>query len=329
MSINDFFSRFKEVRGIYIGKNLSISRKIFYYIDWLFAYIIHGASISDYFAYGFYKLRYNGRKEYVTYRRYRTIQSICNKPSDISLCRDKIEFNQHFRKFLGRNWIDLKNVSLLEFVDFCNSYPYVFCKEIYGFRGIGTKKISIKNENLKQLYETLINDSDSHYIVEEPIFQVDSLTEFHPWSINTIRVVTVYDNKNDYVHIMHACLRIGNHKNAVDNLHYGGIGANIDIETGIITSIGFDSKNRTYLKHPITGKQIVGFHIPYWNECKEFVVSAAKELPTIRYIGWDVVIQNNGSFVLIEGNDNADHDLQQLYNQGLWKQYKSIIKGLR
>ena len=73
MNAHIFFSRFQEVRDIYIGKALSLSRKLFYYIDWLFAYLIHGASISDYFAYGFYKLRHNGRAEYITCRRHKMI----------------------------------------------------------------------------------------------------------------------------------------------------------------------------------------------------------------------------------------------------------------
>ena len=58
---------------------VSFLDKIFYAVDYVFAFIIHGASISDYFAYGFYKLRYKGRKEYITYRRYYVIQNKCNK----------------------------------------------------------------------------------------------------------------------------------------------------------------------------------------------------------------------------------------------------------
>ena len=55
----------------------------------------------------------------------------------------------------------------------------------------------------------------------------------------------------------------------------------------------------------------------------------ARRLPTVRYIGWDVVIRNDGSCILIEGNDNADHDIQQVHNCGLWKQYKFVMKNLR
>lgn len=118
----------------------------------------------------------------------------------------------------------------------------------------------------------------------------------------------------------------GTKKNNVDNFHFSGIGANINIETGIIDTIGYDAHNNTYIVHPITGKQIIGAQIPYWEECKTFVERAARHIPSVRYIGWDIVIQSGGHFLLIEGNDNADHDFQQLHNCGLWKQYQSIIK---
>ena len=309
-----------------VGTNVSFRDKIFYAVDYVFAFIIHGASISDYFAYGFYKLRYKGRKEYITYRRYHVIQNKCNKVSDRCLCREKNKFNELFKEFLGRDWIDVNNVDEMLFISFCHKYPVIFIKEINGYRGIGTRKIETENLNAKDLYNELISDINSHYIAEEQITQISELANFHPWSINTIRIVTVYDTINDKVHIMNARLRMGNKKNNVDNFHFSGIGANINIETGIIDTIGYDAHNNTYIVHPITGKQIIGAQIPYWEECKTFVERAARHIPSVRYIGWDIVIQSGGHFLLIEGNDNADHDFQQLHNCGLWKQYQSIIK---
>lgn len=316
------------MRAIYVGIDVSFWGKLFYILDYIGAFIVHGASISDYFAYGFYKLRYNGREEYITYRRYHVIQNKCNKQLDRCLCRDKNKFNELFKDFLGRAWIDLNNITEEQFVSFCNQHPVIFVKEINGCRGVGTCKLETRNQDVKQIYANLISDKGAHYIAEEQISQIQDLAEFHPWSINTIRIVTVYDTINDKVHIMNARLRMGNKKNNVDNFHFEGIGANINIETGIIDTIGYDVHNKTYIVHPLTGKQIVGFQIPYWDKCKSFVLQAAKNIPTIRYIGWDIVIQKDGRLILIEGNDNADHDFQQLYNRGLWKQYKTIIKNL-
>lgn len=328
MNLLKLKNRFNEMLSIYIGDNINCFQRFCYWLDWLCSFVIHGASISDYFAYGFYKLRYNGKIEYITYRRYKKIQDICNKQSDRSVCRDKIKFNHYFQDCLGREWLSLDEVTEEKFEQFCIDKSIVFCKESSGYRGIGTRKIVVKYEDLKSIYRDLKVLKGSHFIVEEKINQIDVLADFHPWSINTIRIVTLYDTVEDTVHIMSARLRIGNKKNSVDNFHFYGIGANINIETGLIDSVGYDAYNKTYLVHPITKKQIIGFQMPYWNECKDFAVNVAKRIPTVRYIGWDIVMQENGHFILIEGNDNADHDFQQLHYMGLWKQYKSILKHM-
>ena len=205
MNLKRFCTRFREMRTCYVGTKVSFLDKIFYAVDYVFAFII----------------------------------------------------NELYKEFLGRDWIDVNNVDEMLFISFCHKYPVIFIKEINGYRGIGTRKIETENLNAKDLYNELISDINSHYIAEEQITQISELENFHPCSINTIRIVTVYDTINDKVHIMNARLRMGNKKNNVDNFHFSGIGANINIETGIIDTIGYDAHNNTYIVHPITGKQMI------------------------------------------------------------------------
>ena len=326
-----YIDRFHQMMQTYVGTEVSAFRKMFYLIDYLFSYLFYGASISDYFAYGFYKLRRAGRNEFITYRRYHRIQNLCNPlPENREICRDKVKFNNRFNDVLGRDWIDISKSTYEDFERFVLSHDIFFVKEVSGFRGIGTTKyITAEIADLQKLYDSLISDRNARYVVEDRITQNVELSEFHPWSVNTVRIVTVYDNKADVVHFMNARLRMGNKKNHVDNFHFDGIGANINVETGIIDTIGYDVHNKTYICHPETGKQIIGFQIPYWNECKQFAEKAAKSLPEIRYVGWDIVIKEGGHFILIEANDNADHDFQQLHNKGLWKEYKQIINNIK
>lgn len=325
MTFSYFRKRFHEMMFAYVGTNIHMFKKLYYLLDYLFSYIIHGASISDYFAFGFYDLRYSGRKKFITYRRYLQIQKKCNDKDEIRICRSKLEFNRYFKDFIGREWIDVESCSFDEFDAFLNVHRTFFVKEINGFRGTGVRKILSDEVDNREFFESLKKRTGEHFILEEEISQISELNDFHPWSINTLRIVTLYDEKNDIVHIMNARLRIGNNKNNVDNLHYAGIGANIDIPTGIINSPGRDAKNHLYIVHPLTRKQIVGFKIPYWKECLDYVDKVARNLPKVRYVGWDIVIKENGTFILIEANDNADHDFQQLFCGGLWSQYKKIM----
>lgn len=329
MNISYITHRFKQMERDYAGNNISLPKRIWYVIDYLFAALFQGASISDYFAYGFYKLRPSGRNEYITYRRFHKILHIANNPQDIHLCRNKIDFNNHFSDILGRNWLDLNTATMQDISAFVHKYPVFFIKDILGFRGDGVKRIESDKINIETFFKNKLSQSGTHYIVEEPLTELDTIQEFHPWSINTIRIVTLYDTTTDIVHFMNARIRIGNKHNNVDNFHYNGIGANIDVATGIIDSVGYDTHNNTYILHPITNKQILGFQIPQWSQCLSFIEGAARRLPSIRYIGWDLVIKKDGTLCLIEANDNADHDFQQLHNKGLWKEYKNFLKHLR
>lgn len=327
MNIKYIYNRFHQMKDAYIGKTSAL-RTGWLWLGWINNAILYGASISDYFAYGFYKLNHTGKQDYITYRRYHKIMQKANNQTDIDICRSKIHFNEYFSDLLGREWIDTHTASKEDINAFMARHKSFFLKEILSFRGIGVRRIESKGLNVDQFLKECMSDEKCHYILEEPLQEIESLQEFHPWSINTIRVVTLYDTTHDKVHFMNARLRMGNNKNNVDNFHFEGIGANIDIETGIINGVGYDTHNKTYLIHPLTGKQIIGFKIPEWEKCKQFIEKAAKRMPTVRYVGWDLVIRPDGEMCLIEANDNADHDFQQLHNKGLWKEYKAILKHM-
>ena len=46
MNLKRFCTRFREMRTCYVGTKVSFLDKIFYAVDYVFAFIIHGASIS-------------------------------------------------------------------------------------------------------------------------------------------------------------------------------------------------------------------------------------------------------------------------------------------
>ncbi|HET6556569.1 MAG TPA: sugar-transfer associated ATP-grasp domain-containing protein, partial [Prolixibacteraceae bacterium] len=63
--------------------------------------------------------------------------------------------------------------------------------------------------------------------------------------------------------------------------------------------------------HPITKQQIIGFHVPFWNETLQMIKKAALLHPENKSIGWDIAITANGP-ELIEGNHNWCKLLWQL-----------------
>ncbi|MNI70256.1 hypothetical protein D3C73_1260580 [compost metagenome] len=100
-----------------------------------------------------------------------------------------------------------------------------------------------------------------------------------------------------------------------DNFGQGGIVAEIDLETGVVKSLGKNKKMDVYLRHPLTNYLFTGFQIPKWNEVIALVKNIAKEIETMRYVGWDVAITNDYVEV-IEGNNLADPIFIQVFNEG-------------
>ena len=156
-------NRFKQMKHDYIGET-SRWKTLWYGVDYLFSLLIYGASISDYFAYGFYKLRPSGRNEYITFRRFHQIMRIANKKADIHICRNKIDFNNHFASLLGRQWIDTKSATEEELQNFTKKNSIVFVKEILGFRGDGVKRIDSTQMSITTFLENLQKQTNTHYI---------------------------------------------------------------------------------------------------------------------------------------------------------------------
>lgn len=329
MNVSSFYHRYLTLFHLYSDRKDGF-HLLLYFADYCISYIVYGTSLNDYFAFGFYKLRPNGRNEYITYRRYHKILNKCNKKEYLKFFRDKSLFNQRYKKYLHRETKDVSQMTEEQFVGFVEEHKEVFVKEVRGFRGKSVWFYQSCEIDAKALCRQLKEDQDRHYIVESKLIQCEALSSFHPASVNSIRIVTVYDNDADVVHLMFAKIRIGNNGAHLDNTHAGGISGNIDLETGVINTPGYGVLDKKeYIYHPITGKQIIGAKIPYWEECKKFVEEVARVTPEIRYVGWDIVILPDGDFALIEANDNADHDGQQIHYKGMWPEYKKLLKQLK
>jgi len=85
----------------------------------------------------------------------------------------------------------------------------------------------------------------------------------------------------------------------------------VDCETGIVRCAASTKNFDRYELHPTTGTAFRGFRIPYWNECLALVSEAAKLIPQIGYIAWDVAVTESGPMIL-EGNDYPGHDIYQM-----------------
>ncbi len=164
------------------------------------------------------------------------------------------------------------------------------------------------------------------YLVQEKVIQHPKLNEIYANSINTVRLVTIYDKKNDAIIPLSAILRIGVNGNVVDNWAVGGLVIGVNVENGTLKEYGFykHGYGTKVLSHPNTGMRFEGFEIPYWKEAVKKALALHRCLLPIMIIGWDIAITPQGP-LFIEGNDNMEISLNQTGNKGLRKELLSII----
>ncbi|MGB3795312.1 MAG: sugar-transfer associated ATP-grasp domain-containing protein [Alteraurantiacibacter sp.] len=98
------------------------------------------------------------------------------------------------------------------------------------------------------------------------------------------------------------------------NLHQGGIGAGVDMESGVLFRAKQGKKVLEF--HPDTGRRLIGFRIPHWKKVLEI---AAKSGPAVGlgYCGVDIVHDIDEGPMVIEVNAHPGIEIQNTTMQGL------------
>lgn len=166
-------------------------------------------------------------------------------------------------------------------------------------------------------------------LLEQRLYNHGSIEEVAPNALNTLRVIT-FLRCDGSVEIVAARMRFSR-GGTVDNLASGGIAAPVDASNGVVSgpAIGMCPDDRSdYETHPVTGQQIVGLQLPYWDEVVAMTYEAARVMPEARSIGWDIAITPEGPY-LIEGNHNWGKTLWQLpVRRGLRSEMERLLSQL-
>jgi hypothetical protein len=297
-----------------------------YLLDVGAAFLLYGASVSDYFACEFYKKRHCERRRFITIRRANRMFRFLNDPQDAIDVRNKGRFHKLFADLTGRDYVDTVGCTREEFVKFAQRHKAFIVKPIDGGFGLGVRRVETTTEtDLGALHDEL---KGSRMLAEEIIRQHEEMASFHPDSVNAVRVTTVL--KDGRTQVVTAAVKFGNGHSITDNFYAGGILAAIEPETGVVVSTGVDKDGRRYVRHPVTNRQILGLTIPQWDDVVALVGRAAPRLPRVRYVGWDVALSKEGGPVLVEGNDMGTLRGQQLADQvGKRDLYADVLKGMK
>jgi alpha-L-glutamate ligase-like protein len=105
------------------------------------------------------------------------------------------------------------------------------------------------------------------------------------------------------------------------NLHQGGIGTGVDLESGVTHHAV--QRNRFVESHPDTGRPVVGMTVPYWSEVLRLSRRVA-EAVGLGYLGVDVVVDAEQGPLLLEGNARPGLAIQIANGRGLIPRLEEI-----
>lgn len=254
------------------------------------------AGYYDYQEFEFYNLNKEQRETYLTRGKNNEIIKKFNDKAKFYIFDNKEEMYKIYNKFLKRQWMVLNENNYNDFLDFFKQNKVIIVKPIDGEGGKGIEKYEyINDEESKIVYSSLL--FKKQLLVEQCIKQHPDMNKLYNKSVNTLRMFTFY--KDGQAYFLQAILKVGN-GGVVDNFSSGGMYTYVDDEGTVYAEV-IDQMDNKYYKHPISNETIVGFKVPMFKEAVGMVKEAAKVVPEMGYIGWDVAISEDGP-VLVEGN---------------------------
>lgn len=307
----------------YIAEENKI-KKAKVYFDFFLNAATRGIGYVDYLKGNYINLSSEEKKDYLTKRNYVRLVKYLNKRGYQMIFHDKVVFNRIFKDYIGRDFIDIREVGYKGFKKFVTGKENVFAKKHNSFGGDGVKKVNLAGEDLKVLFNQLYNNKQ--YLIEDTLIQNEYLDWINPKAVNNVRLVTLLKDGEAYV--VFKTLRINAGSEEVISCH--DIYMTLDDEGNILGNVVDDECN-IYKKHPVTGFKFKGAKIPHMDKALELVKSAAKLVPEMRWIGWDVAITEDGA-AIIEGNNYPSFGLHQFYllndgeEVGKYKRIKEILK---
>ena len=255
------------------------------FLDMLFCSLVYRAGCADYGEWEFYHMRHAQRKTYITQGVNHKMARLFNQREYSHWLDNKIDFYERFTGYLQRDWLNLYTASQGDFVAFVKKHPVFIAKPAFGAKGLEQIDGSACGDYYALRQRLMAKDQ---FLVEEKILQHAALERLSPNSLAALRLITFSDGSG--VHLLRCVLRM-------ECPPGGELYAFVD-ECGVVQSGAIDKTGREWEQHPLTGVRLPGFRLPYFREALQMVFQASREIPQIRYVGWDAAITPNGPLLL-------------------------------
>lgn len=165
--------------------------------------------------------------------------------------------------------------------------------------GNGRGVVKVDTEN-GEWSKDLIIKYGKNFVVQECVNQHKTTSRFNESSVNTVRITSLY--LNGLFSICNIYFRFGKKGSIVDNTNHGGNCVGI-LENGKLKEYGFNNKlNRIYGTEDIRFKETSFDFMPdLLEKVKEWHINS---FSLCKFIGWDVAIDKDGEYILLEINSS-------------------------
>nr|WP_254259537.1 sugar-transfer associated ATP-grasp domain-containing protein [Leucobacter chinensis] len=196
----------------------------------------------------------------------------------------------------------------------------LFMKPIGSGRGQGVARLDYEADSyLIDRRPASVADIDALFaasdgwFLSESVEQHPMLSRIYPHTTNTIRLITVRDPRSGELSPMFAVLRIGTSETVpVDNGSRGGLVSKIDVDSGKLSEARTLWNHDVYECHPDSGEPIQGTALPEWPAMLKEVLAAAREMPYLQFVAWDILLTSEGPCV-IEANTSSGVNIIQIW----------------
>lgn len=264
--------------------------------DMLWSAAFRDTAFQDFVDWDYAILSRSERATFMTHSISNHISMEYNDRAHRGVFQDKIEFNKVFDRFLKRRWLDVRDASVAEVKDFVTAAGAVIAKVPFSNSGHGVHRHQASEVDDWEGFRAFLIE-EGQLLLEEVIEQHPDLAAVCAGTANTTRVTTFFDGEE--VHVLSMAQKFGRGQ-ASDQQTFGGFYTMLDRE-GRSMGRGYDSHDNVYSHHPDSGVSIPGFRLPLAETVAPFIDEVARTVPTMRYIGWDIVMSADGP-VLVEGN---------------------------
>lgn len=304
----------------------------------IYCYWANGAITDEFFYYSFAEKKDEEIQKYITTREKLMYVRHLDTKDDLYILNDKYETYKKLPQYYKRDVICIYTEDDYPvFRRFVEVHPEFVVKPKNLGRARGVHYASVKDfseEQIQAFFANLLSEGmqnnkkykesiDDSVVLEELIDEDPALAQFHPGSVNALRITTVLVGNE--VHVWRPWIKTGRGDNFVTAAFVGSPCAGIDVETGRINTHGRTENGEDFEKHPDSGVQFIGFQIPQWDELIAMVKEMALQLPTLRYIGWDIVLSKRG-WCVMEANDKAEFVHQFIWEEPMKEEFEQLIQ---